>query len=88
MISVFSYFDDCFAKCFRLYCFALQILCSCEKHCCFIKFKKSETLHNFINNQQLISDSPDRADILWALGRLLYCPQIKARAGMTLIKMP
>jgi hypothetical protein len=29
---------------------------------------------------QLVS-SPDRADILWALGRLLHCPQIKARAG-------
>jgi eukaryotic-like serine/threonine-protein kinase len=35
----------------------------------------------FIENQYKWSDSPDRADILWALGRLLHCPQIKARAG-------
>jgi hypothetical protein len=35
-----------------------------------------------------LSISPDRADILWALGRMLHCPQIKARAGKGLVKMP
>jgi hypothetical protein len=42
----------------------------------------------FIDNQHNCSYSPDRADILWALGRLLHCPQIKARAGIAFIKMP
>jgi hypothetical protein len=30
--------------------------------------------------------SPDRADILRALGRLPHCPQIKAMAGIALIE--
>ncbi len=41
-----------------------------------------------IENHFNWSNSPDRADILWAPGRLLHCPQIKARAGKWLIKMP
>jgi hypothetical protein len=35
-----------------------------------------------------LSYNPDRADILWALGRLLRCPQIKARAGKWCIEKP
>jgi hypothetical protein len=51
----------------------------------FFGFSKAQT---FIKNQFNWSYSPDRADILWALGRLLHCPPIKARAGKRLIKMP
>jgi hypothetical protein len=43
---------------------------------------------DFFDNRLLWSFSPDRADILWALGQLLGCPQIKARAGKGFIEMP
>jgi hypothetical protein len=45
-------------------------------------------LQALIAIQYNCSYSPDRADILWALGRLLDCPQIKARAGKWFIEMP
>jgi hypothetical protein len=45
-------------------------------------------LQAFLAIQYNNSYSPDRADILWALGRLLHCPQIKARAGKWFIEMP
>jgi hypothetical protein len=44
-------------------------------------------IQKFIKNQFNWSFSPDRADILWALRRR-SSPQIKARAGIGLIKMP
>jgi hypothetical protein len=50
-------------------------------------FEGLSKVQNFINNQFNFSYSPDRADILWALRRRSR-PQIKARAGKGLIKMP
>jgi hypothetical protein len=41
---------------------------------------------SFIEKSIQLFASPDRADILWALGRHLCCPQIKARAGIALIE--
>jgi hypothetical protein len=51
-------------------------------NCCGLILDWASIFVMFINNQPNLSDNPDRADILWALGRLPHCPQIKARAGI------